>query len=629
LSFGDSSFSDLGGEDFVFPQGRIVTQFLLSDDYSHVRGNHTFKAGMKLRRNKVIDRGYGVLTSGELVPIGIDDFFDGGNGQDPDLGAFTLLVQRFPSKLSQPFANYVVGGYVEDDWRVKPNFMLTLSLRVDHPSNPTCLDLCIARFSSSFLGGLVHDPNIPYNQAVVTGQKQALPGLDNLEWQPRVGFAWEPFGGRHNMVIRGGVGIFYDAFQTSVAGDLSRNLPQLIRLSVFGDNLAFTEKTNNLADAQLIAKAIVTGFNAGLTRAQIQASLPPALRSFFVPPGFIATDGFVHEPQYQKWNLEIQKGLWRNSSFSIGYIGSHGIHETIVNPGVNAFSPTFTSLPRTALDTRFRAVTLDQTKATSNYHGMTMTLKQRFSGGLFQINYTYGRAMDFGGGLAPFNFNTNVSIRAQEDPNNIHRQYGPADWDVKHYLSANYLWEVPFKSLFRGHGPNALLRGWQVSGTVFTRSGLPYTVRDGTTTSSLSSRGYGGTVFANLTGTAPVVSCSGLDPQQPSVDVCLSKSQFSRATTAFGNLGRNSFFGPKYFNADFTIMKKTKIPGWERGELGIGFQFYNVFNHPNFDQPVNNVTNPNFGKIQSTVGSPTSILGSFLGGDSSPRIIQLKMQFSF
>ncbi len=76
-------------------------------------------------------------------------------------------------------------------------------------------------------------------------------------------------------------------------------------------------------------------------------------------------------------------------------------------------------------------------------------------------------------------------------------------------------------------------------------------------------------------------------------------------------------------------MKKTKIPRWERGELGIGFQFLNVFNHANFDQPVQDLSSPSFGTIATTVGSPTSILGSFLGGDASPRIIQLKAQFAF
>ena len=92
---------------------------------------------------------------------------------------------------------------------------------------------------------------------------------------------------------------------------------------------------------------------------------------------------------------------------------------------------------------------------------------------------------------------------------------------------------------------------------------------------------------------------------------------------------RNAFRGPSYFDTDFSFTKKTKIPHWERGELQLGLQFFNVFNHPNFNLPVNSITSSNFGTIQSTVNPPTSILGSFLGGDASPRLIQLKAQLVF
>jgi hypothetical protein len=74
-------------------------------------------------------------------------------------------------------------------------------------------------------------------------------------------------------------------------------------------------------------------------------------------------------------------------------------------------------------------------------------------------------------------------------------------------------------------------------------------------------------------------------------------------------------------------MKYTGIT--ERAKIGVGFQFFNLFNHPNFDQPLNDVSNPAFGLIQRTVNTPTSILGSFLGGDASPRLIQLKAEFKF
>ena len=76
-------------------------------------------------------------------------------------------------------------------------------------------------------------------------------------------------------------------------------------------------------------------------------------------------------------------------------------------------------------------------------------------------------------------------------------------------------------------------------------------------------------------------------------------------------------------------MKKTKIPGWERGEFGLGFQFFNVFNHPNFDNPDANVSSTQFGDVIRTVSPPTTIYGSILGADASPRTIQLKAQLTF
>jgi hypothetical protein len=94
--------------------------------------------------------------------------------------------------------------------------------------------------------------------------------------------------------------------------------------------------------------------------------------------------------------------------------------------------------------------------------------------------------------------------------------------------------------------------------------------------------------------------------------------------------GRNRFRGPDYFNSDLAIVKNTKIPGWENATLGIGFQFFNLFNHPNFGFPDNGSSDASFGQIFYLEQSPTSILGTgLLGGDVSPRMIQLKAQLRF
>jgi hypothetical protein len=132
-------------------------------------------------------------------------------------------------------------------------------------------------------------------------------------------------------------------------------------------------------------------------------------------------------------------------------------------------------------------------------------------------------------------------------------------------------------------------------------------------------------VFANQSG--PAGSCSG-----PGGNInlpCFNIASFSKSPAAFGNVGRNSLRGPGFFDADFGILKMFHIPHWERGTLGFGAQFFNVFNHANFDNPVANVASPLFGQVIRTVSPPTTPYGSGLGADASPRLVQLRAQFSF
>jgi hypothetical protein len=269
-------------------------------------------------------------------------------------------------------------------------------------------------------------------------------------------------------------------------------------------------------------------------------------------------------------------------------------------------------------------------------NGLIVSFARHFSGGEISINYAWSHALDedSNGGFTGNAFSatgfgsTNQSVQVPEDPNNLRLyNYGNADYDVKHYVNMNYVWEIPFKKAFGGRGPNALVNGWQVSGTLFARTGLPFTPFDGTTSGLLTQTNYGAAgivaeVFATYSG-GGMGDCSAPTPQVP----CLTN--FTGSGSGFGNITRNSVFGPDYFNTDFTIMKKTKIPHWERGELGIGFQFFNILNHPNFDNPQANVASGQFGDILRTVSPPTTIYGSILGASASPRLIQLKAQFTF
>lgn len=612
VGFSGNAFYSLGRDFNLWPQGRNVSQYGVVDDLSWQRGNHSLKFGVNFRRNDITDYSPGLGSVGYSFGESLDSFF-AGNGDN--------FAQTFPARLTQPVALYALGFYAQDEWAIRPNFRLTLSLRGDHNSNPVCQTNCFARFSDSFLA-IDHSANVPYNQTIRTGLNQALANYTNISWQPRVGFAWSPFGAGTNTVIRGGFGLFTDAFPATIADSLLNNSPLNNPFQAGSAPLSPVVAGNQAALVSQANTSFVHGFAAGQTLAEIQASNP-----LFVVPSFTNATQRIIAPQYEEWNLEVQHGFGRATTVSLNYVGNHGVHEAVQNPGLNAFG--FGTLPANAIDQRFGTITEVGTYANSNYNGVTASLRHQFHSLQVQANYTWSHALDevSNAGFLPYTFNTNISVLTPQNPFNLRQyNYGNADYDTRHYLSANYVWDVP-----RFWGPAAVFGGWEVSGTVFARSGLPFTVVDGNATSNLASNNYGGAlngngafVFANYLGGAPS-SCGSSAVNTP----CLTTAMFSPATAGFGTQRRNQFYGPRFFDTDFTVMKNFQIPHWEAGKFGIGLQFFNLFNHPNFDQPVGDVANPQFGTINTTVSTPTSILGSFLGGDASPRLIQIKARLTF
>jgi outer membrane receptor protein involved in Fe transport len=615
-------FSRLGGINFDFPQGRNVTQYQVVDDYSTTRGKHTFKFGVNYHRNDVTDFDYGIFTSGEAV-TSVDSFV---NGQ------VDFFQQNFPTRQSQPIALYGLGFYGQDEWRVTDKLKLTLALRLDHNSNPVCQTNCFAELAVPFTS-LVHDPNIPYNQAIKTGLHQAYPSTDGVVWQPRLGFTFSPFS-NNKTVLRGGIGIFGDSFPAVLVDNFSSNPPVLNSFQVAGA-LSPASSGNVFQLASGANTSFLNAFSSGGTLASIQATNP-----FFSPPTITASDPTIRQPRYQEWNLEVEQALGWNSVFSINYVGNHGIFEAALNSGVNAFG--FGGLPAAAPDPRFSTVTQVQSIAVSNYNGLVTSFRHNFNRGLaFQLNYTWSHALDeiSNGALLPFNDNTNVSILNPVNPFNIRQNYGNADYDVRHYFSANYVWSDSLRHLFKW-GPNAVFGGWTISGTVFARSGLPFSVIDGDASATLNGQNYGGTILADVVGPGASGSCGRANatpdpatgnPPPP----CLNFAGFASPTSVAVNQARNQFRGPHFFDTDLTVMKNTKLG--EKASLGVGVQFFNLFNHPNFDQPIGDIAagsadpinGGSFGTIVSTVNTPTSVLGSFLGGDASPRLIQLKAEFKF
>jgi hypothetical protein len=661
---GSGTFSGFAGATNFLgsPSHTTSAIYQFSDDVLKTQGSHKLGFGINLERVHTTTT-YSPNALGTITPQTLDAFYQGGVDPISPNVDFTVLNKSFDQRSAEHLIFGNLALYAQDEWHARSNLSLTVALRAEHQANPLCEPGCIVRLDGDF-SAVSHDPAQPYNHSVLVNQEQAFAHADRILWSPRVSFAWQPLGAQHNAVLRGGVGIFYDPVPGSLAFSLSGNPPLLNSYVVLGDNLSPNEKTNLFQDAFNSNTSFVNGFKSGQTLAQIQAANP----SFF-PPALITPEKQPHSAQYQRWNLEWEQAFGTKTSLSVGYTGHHGIHQLVLNPSANAFG--FGSLPASqctsppvlpCADPRFSELTQITTNAVSNYHGMLVSFRHRFSRwtkGQFQANYTYSHAFDevSNGGLFPFTFGSSIN---PQDPSNLRAAYGPAEYDVRHSLNASYVWEIPVKVALGGHGRDAFVKGWELSGTIFARTGFPYSVFDYAQSGNLAQNNYFSLLYSVPArpvgpqascgkGAAIPVAAKPCFPPQVLADGSPNPNALfvqSGCETGFysGTLpgasgpcggpavnftqGRNRFRGPSYFSTDLSITKLTKLPEWEKGTLGIGFQFFNLFNHPNFGFSDNNTASATFGQIPYMEQPATTILGAH-GTDASARMIQVKVQLQF
>ena len=609
------SLTSVGGLVFDFPQGRNTTQYQIVDDFSWTRGAHSLKFGGNFRRYDITDYAFSVRNNPEVFIATPVDLFNGTSFQ---------FRQTFPSRSTEPVALWGLGVYGQDEWRVNKSLKLTLALRAEHNSNPVCQLNCAALLDSSFnslsaAGQLT--PTTPYNSIINANRNQIFRSTDAINISPRFGFAWSP-GGSDKTVVRGGFGIFYDALPAVIGDQFMLNLPNLVEERVSGQ---WADTTANGAGAQAAssAAAIMSGFSSGASFASLQAALGPNFRS----PVFRSQAGTFHTPQYQQWSFGLQQAIGDKSSVSLGYVGNHGLNIPVYNEGLNAFGTGYAPFPTTAPTSIFGNVLEYASAGVSNYNGLTASFTQRVTYGFtVQASYTWSHAIDEvsnNGVLAtPYN-NSNAAFSGT--PSNVQYQinpqclrcynYGNADYDVRNSFNASYVWQMPYK--FSNKYANGALGGWTMSQNFFARSGLPFTVIDGNT----SIPGYGPiNPPTDVIGAGQQSCVNGLS-------TCLNPAAFASATTAFPNQRRNLFRGPGFFDSDFSVNKNFKMT--ERMAVGIGANFYNVFNHPNFTNPDNNFADSTFGQILTTTAPPTGPYGAFFPGLPSGRIIQFQGKLVF
>jgi hypothetical protein len=628
----DGNLSCMGGETYRYPAGRNVSQYQLVDDLSWTKGNHGLKFGVNFRRIDFADYGPGSNLTGDLRMSSMTDFSNG----VLSVAGGSVLRQQFSPYNDRQLNNYSLGFYGQDEWRVNSNLKLTLSLRLDRNSNETCPSNCFAHFSGDFLGGMSHNVATPYNQSVLVGQSGLFSSLERIVWEPRAGFAWSPTFHR-STVVRGGAGIFSDLYPAQLSTLLLSNPPStaIWNIAATGPALPIAPGVSDGAFAQAAANnaALVNGFASGGTLASIQAAVPG-----FSGPSFYTTTPHMLNPRYAEWNLEIEQAFGDKMVASVNYVGNRGSQLLIRTNGTNAFvksGTTFANLPATAPDPRFGTVTDITNNGISNYNGVTASLSRRLTKGFTgTLSYTYSHSLDniSNAGIDQYSLNqSGDSLRYQVDPQNSRLNYGNADYDFRHVLNLNYVWDLPFMA------KNRWIGGWTIAGVLFKRTGEPYSVVNTQIPGALLGNysTTGALVMADFLG-GPTPSCTvnrSSNPasnQQNNPFACLTASEFATTATQadFGNIARNSFRGPGYFDSDFSIRKTFRIT--ENGfAFTLGANAYNILNHPNFGNPDSSITSGTFGTIQNTVTPASSPYGNFQGAAVSGRILQLELKLKF
>jgi hypothetical protein len=549
--------------------------FQFYDDLFWSRNKHSLKMGFYAERIQDNQFTQGASPNGFYTFGSLSNFL-----QDIPTTFQTLLgSSHTPRDLRQS----IFGGYIQDDYKIKPRLTLNLGLRYEMATVPTEIHgelSTLINFSDSapHLGS-------PYF---------SNPTFRNFA--PRVGFAWDPTGSGKTSV-RGAFGI-YDVLPLPYQFEL------LTLLSA-----PFTEGAST---------PVVAGDFP--SKGYAKAQLPTNLRNAFVEQN-------PHRSYVEQWTLNVQHEVIRNFTVTAGYVGSHGVHLPFHVDEINDIQPTLTPVgflwpgPGVTGTRLFHPniagqVSTVQWSTSSTYHGLNLSAIKRLSHGLqFQGSYTFSKSLDDGSsGIAGDTFGNSVSSLPLFDPRLRH---GPSDFDVRHVGAINAIWLVPNPTNW-SEVPKYMASGWQIGGIYTVTSGLPFTPVIGG--DPLGLKGADLYAFPNrLPGCDPVNSnfkskglhylnlscftlpnapasfaaanCPANDPAAKTGFYAASPTLILPAGNTFcsnllGDSSRNSVYGPHLQNFDFSLFKNNPVHRIsESFNIQFRWEVFNIFNHANFNPP--------------------------------------------
>ena len=549
------------------------TSYQLYDDAFYSKGNHSMKFGFAFERMQA-------NINSPSTPTGQFSF-----------GSLTAFLTNKPTQFTASLPTSIptrdlrqtlVGGYVQDDWRILRNLTLNLGLRYEMTTVPT-----------ETRGRLAALRNLTDATPVVGNNYFQNPTLTNFE--PRVGFAWDPTHGG-NTVLRGGFGIYdvlplpYQFLLTSTSAS-----PFSVQGSVRGSALP--------AGSFYAGAASLLGATS-LGAAYIQ---PNPKRNYLM-----------------QWQLDAQRTIGRDLTGLIAYVGSRGVHQPYYSDQFDIVLPTvaqngfFWPLPigsGTILNPHFGTIRGVMWTGDSVYHALELSLLGDVTRKLrLQASFTWSKSIDTSSGsVASDAFSNSISNPPFFD---VSRSRGLSDFNAGKVFVFSSNWQLP--NLAGSREIKTIANGWQLNGIVHVSTGNPFTATYGSNGDPLGSGG--------LQDYPDRLTASGCkNPTNPGNIKDYVKIQCFAvpALGQLGNSGRNTITGPGIGTLDVSLFKMIHLPG-ELDQFDIQFraELFNALNHPNFALPSNT-------DVFDAAGAATGSAGLLTATSTSARQIQFGLKIKW
>ncbi|MBO0719572.1 MAG: TonB-dependent receptor [Blastocatellia bacterium] len=486
-------------------------------------------------------------------------------------------------------------GYLQDNWKATKRLTLNLGLRYEYASpfseknnRWSTLDVQGRRVIVASEGGQTYPQDLWIQGIerqlaplpIVTSEDahldRSLAKKDLNNFAPRIGLALDLFGNQKT-VVRSGYGVY------------------------------FNSASFNAVSLQSLAAPFFKAINANnslTTPASIETIMGNPLLG---TPGWAPYDIDFRTPYLQQWNFGIQQLLTRNLLIEAQYLGSKGT-KLYTNIFFNTPDPSPLPLPTVAARSSFPNLgnnSLQASAGSSNYNALVLRVEKRLSSGLMVMgSYTFSKSIDndsLGNSVASSNLD-------QSNIKSLERAL--SSFDIRHRMVVSFTYDLPFNS--RNKPLNAALGHWQAGGIVTLQSGQPFTVNINT------DRANNGL----LNQRPDLVGDPNLPGDQRTVERWFNTAAFvMQPIGTLGTAGRNILEGPGTNTVDFSLLKNISLS--ERRRLQFRAEFFNLFNHPNFDIPTRFCDGATAGAVCTAPG-----FGSITAA-RDPRILQLGLKYLF